>query len=926
MKNTSFVCFLAVLCMFPEISARERFAFTHVTVDEGLSNNHVEGICQDRLGRMWIATNDGINCYDGYELTIYKHDPDNIHTIQSNIVNSIYLDWNMDVWACTANGLARYDYEKGIFCRVPISDSVHSVEIIEQISKEYYLVSTREETYCYDRTSGKIWKYLLNGHDVGFYSIYVEGGDVVAGTVKGKELIALSYENEKLVQRHPSLKMPFNIASILRAESGKYWIGLAKGGLYLVDLKAGTMSKTCGFVPESLSVEALTYDDSGRLWIGTGDGLYVYDPNSTSVLKLQSDNSPLSLSHDAVKSLYRDRSGGIWIGTEYGGVNYWSGKNESFHALDYSDLISKNDRIVTAMCMDDDRSLWIGTRHGGLNHHYIIDGHTVTYDIDNIRSVLSTKDMVYVGTSITGWKILDKVTGKCRSFVFPSDVNDFLEMDDGRILIGSLSGLYVYDRKNGISDKLKVPEDGRGVRILCLHKDSKGVFWIGAKEGIRRFAFGKEREPEEVNGNLPSHIVQVQCLHESRDSLMWIGTADGLFSYRLSDGYVSYVTGVPGLHQITIKGIEEDQTGNLWISTDSGLTRYDPATGDNRTYYVGDGLQSNQFNAYSSHCSDMYGNLYFGGVGGITWFDPSALADNHDTYPPIITGLRLFNVDVKAGDRSEILSKDISLTDAIELQHDQNSITLSFACPDYASAGRNSFRYKMEGVDNEWIDARGRSVTYSNLTHGNYRFRLMSANSAGVWSEDEEVLSVRVRPVWYETILAKVLFILLAMSALLQGLYRVKKNFDRRNAERIDRIRKIHEEDIRRTRVALYVTDPYILKQGEVEFIESVLTNIDNNVSDSIFSVEALASLMNMTRANLHLKTKKITGMSPIELIRRIRVETASRFIREGRLSLLEVSERSGFNSSSYFSVTFKKVAGCTPSEYASKFSKRDDI
>ena len=920
MKISLTTYFMMLVCFLAGAVPSENHTFTHLTVDNGLSNNWVEDICQDKYGRMWFATNDGINCYNGYDHVIYKHDPDNDLTIQSNIINSIYLDRDMDLWACTANGLARFDYEKGIFCRIPISENVHSVEYVVQISENHYLVGTRTETYFYDKLSGDVRECLLDGRTISFHSIIVDDDDLIAGSVQDKELLSLTYEDGELRLKNPPVKMHFTISSILSAGNGRYWVGKGKGGMYLVDIKTGAVSKPGEFISDHSSVDALSYDASGRLWVGTADGLYVMETTSRSVLKLDCNSGPLSLSHDAVKSLYRDKSGGMWIGTEYGGVNYWSGKNSTFSSLDYSNSFSKRDRIVTAMCMDKDSSFWIGTRHGGLNHYSVSDGSINVYDIDNIRSVLSDDAVVYVGTRIAGWKILDKRSGRCTSFDIPSDVNDFLELDDGRILIGSLSGLYIYDPESGVPKKHRGPADGSYLRVLCLLKDSHDVIWVGAKEGVRRFSVSDAGSLEEIRTGQLSHIIQVQCLHESDSSCMWLGTADGLYCCRYPDGSAARVADVPGLNQIIIKGIEEDAKGNLWVSTDNGLTRYDPVTGDNRTYFVGDGLQSNQFNAYSSHCSDMYGNLYFGGVGGITWFDPLNVYDNHDTCPPVITGLKLFNVDVRVGDQTGILKKDISITDSIELRHDQSSITLSFACPDYASRGKNRFRYKMEGVDDDWVEADTRRVTYSNLDKGNYSFILAVSNSDGVWAEEKAVLHIKVHPVWYRTLLAELFFLLLALSFLAFLAYRLKKHLDTRNAEKIGQLEHRYEEDVRRVRVASYVTDPYLLKASDMEFLDSAINHIDANLVNPQFSVEALAVMMNMTRANLHLKVKNMTGISPVELIRKIRVEAACRMIRERKYTLTEIAEKTGFNSASYFTVTFKKVAGCTPGEYLTKF------
>ena len=213
-------------------------------------------------------------------------------------------------------------------------------------------------------------------------------------------------------------------------------------------------------------------------------------------------------------------------------------------------------------------------------------------------------------------------------------------------------------------------------------------------------------------------------------------------------------------------------------------------------------MPSNQFTSYSAHCSDKYGNLYFGTVGGITWFNPEMVADDDRTCPPLITGLRLFNVDVRPDDGTGLLSKHITLTDEIVLAHDQNSITISFTCPDYASEGKNAFKYRIEGVDDEWIEASSRSVTYSNLDKGNYCFELASANSDGVWDPRTRRLQIKVLPVWYQTIFAQLIFMLLLLLVGAYFLYRMKIHLDATNTEKMGIMEKRHEEDMRRARVS----------------------------------------------------------------------------------------------------------------------------
>ena len=232
----------------------------------------------------------------------------------------------------------------------------------------------------------------------------------------------------------------------------------------------------------------------------------------------------------------------------------------------------------------------------------------------------------------------------------------------------------------------------------------------------------------------------------------------------------------------------------------------------------------------------------------------------------------------------------------------------------------------MEGIDKDWIDADTRTVTYNNIDKGSYCFQLEASNSDGVWSPQRARLHIKVHPVWYRTVVAKVFGLLLLLLVVGWVLYRIGKYQEKQAAEKIGVLERKHEEDVRRARMAAYVVDPYLLKASDEVFVEKTLNYIGENLVNPQFSVEKLASLMGMTRANLHLKIKSFTGMSPVELIRKIRIETACRLIREGRYSMVEISERTGFNSTTYFATTFKKVVGSTPSEYAASVASDSKI
>lgn len=898
------------------LQAATGISFSRITVDKGLSNNYVGTICQDIRGNIWLGTNDGINLYNGYNVVVFKHIPGDESSLPSNIINYLYRDRQDRIWACTANGLAWFDTGIGAFRRVEI-EGTHSVEIIAQLADDIFLLCTRNNSYYYNSVSGELRPCLMDGKRIRFYAIDERNGYFLAGTME-KSVELLRFENGELRRKRSPIPTVKNTRRVLFADEQHCWVASTRGELMFIDLVTGEKTWADWMSRPEKYVSALQYDDRGRLWIGSDNKLLILDFTSRSSIVLESVASDQkSLSHQSIRSIFRDNSGGMWVGTEFGGVNYWSGRDERFSTLKLGSG-EFSDKVVTSLCMDADSSLWVGSHNDGLIHYYPESGKKERYDIGNIHSIYCAPDgkRVFVGSVVKGWSILDKTNGTIRRFPSPSDVNAILGAGNGNLWFGCLSGLYLYNDANCSYRRMSLPAPKGLSRILTLFQDFDGHLWIGAKESLREYEIGEDYSIREIPHPELDNLVQIQCIFETADSVMWIGCADGLFRFRPGAGLL-HISEPEALARTTIKGIEQDGEGMLWISTDNGLTRYNPATGEHRAYYYEDGLQSNQFSAFSSHCKDVFGKMYFGGIGGVTVFSPGEIEAESRTVAPEITGLQLFNRDVRPGDDSGILSEDISVAKKITLSHRQNSIVITFACPDFASEGRNRFLYKMEGFDRDWIQARNMEASYHFTKKGDYRFLLKAANKDGVWDSSVASLQIKVLPVWYKTRIAKLLFLLLLLTLIVAGEYRLYSKIEARNQEKLRKAESEYEEKMRRARILSYAVSPYILTRQNEEFLFGAIDFIEGNINNPQFSVEMLAERAGMTRMNLYRKLKTLTGLSPVELVKKIRIEKACSLIKESSYSIAEIGSMTGYNSPSYFNTAFKKELGCTPGEYA---------
>ena len=892
--------------------------FSHITVEDGLSNNTVNTICQDGDGRMWFGTHSGVSRFDGYEIAVYKYSPSDPHSVQSNFINYIYTDWNGDVWICSADGLSRYDSISGRIDRIEFA-GIRSVELVTQINDETYLIGTRNLSLLYNSRTEVAVEFTRDGKPFPIYSVYSDAGQFVFGA-SSKELVKCSFDpaGNPCSFSEPLKINGYSAISILPAGDDSFWVCTNGGGMFKADFSTYTIEPVYLASLPSLRIESASFDSHGCIWLVTKKGLCVYNPLTGTDHSVTRDIfDPSSLSSTVLRSVFKDSDGNLWFGSSYDGVSFLNANQSAFNTIRAhpgSDGLS--DAVVKSLCVDMDNSIWIGTRSGGLDHfNPLTEEVDVIPDVPHPLCLYCPSDRpgkVYAGTYHDGIFEIDKVSGRATRITGFRDINDMAPASDGCFWVASLAGLYLCNPDEHKLKKIRLGDDL--MRVIDLMVDRQGRLWVGSKERLFVYAQKSGNKLSEVTEPTLKNIIRPQCMYESSDGAVWIGTADGLKCFR--NGILSDAFAKDGVINQSIQSIETDERGWMWIGTYTGLLRYRPETGDLSVYYASDGLQSSAYIVHASGRSSD-GTLYFGGPRGVSYFNPETVQDNFTTHKPIITGLSVHNMPVVPGDGSKILDNDISHTSKIVLKHRQDAFTLSFSCPNYSSEGHDTFYYKLDGFDHDWILSRNREATYTNLSKGNYTFRVKVLNRNNVPAEDEAALSIRVKPAWYASTLMELLFLLVAVSATLYGISTLLKRRDMKNREEMEGMRQRYEEKLINAKLSAYYPSGARLSAEEEKFLSSVIRNIESNVQNNAYSIEALASDMCMSRSNLHLKLKSITGSSPIELMMRIRIEKACELIREGNHSISEVAERTGFSSPSYFSTCFKKATGKSPSEYA---------
>ncbi len=914
-------CISLFLAMATALFAGEH-RFNSLTVENGLSNNTVSAIRQDALGRIWMATRGGVNRFDGNDVKWYQHSPDDEHTIQSNFVNTVFADKEGNIWACSADGLSRYNQTLDRFERME-TEGIQSIEGMVQLSDTHFLLATRDHSVIFDSESGKTTQALLGGKDIVVYGNAEFNGVILLGTSKRSIEFVTYSPSDGLVSIRDRIKLPARATAMHNSRNGRVWVGLNEGQLFLYEGNGMMFEIKVPDLP-SIRIEALEEDPDGKLWIGTKLGVYIYSPVDGSTEMLTSDNFDAhSISSNAVRSIIRDSRGNMWVGSTYGGISCRPLRKSAFRTIDSHTLPQGlSGDIVRSVAVDADGNVWAGTRYNGINCCNLSDGHIISAKgMDQVLSIYfpqKEKNLAYAGTYTSGIIEVDKTSGKQRQISPKIDVNDMIAANGGKVWVASLGGLYLFDPSDG--SLTSVYGKDPMVRAMDLMKDSQGRLWIGAKECIKVFSVAKNNSIKDETPSELKDIVRVQNMYEAPDGTIWICTSDGLMSYK--ESVLERVPESSGLRSVPVDGVISDEDGLLWVITDNGLCRYNPQKKEGRFYYTEDGLPGNQYSS-GSICKDDKGMVYVGSTRGLSYFNTKEVTDNDRAVDPFISEIWINNRQVRPEDGTRVLSQDITLTRSIVLSHKQNAILLRFACPDYASWGQVHYKYTLQGFDHGWKTAEGRDATYTNLPAGYYTFKVKCSNSDGVWAEGEDTLRIRVKPAWYRTLVAELIFILLALIALAYAVFYVIHAARLRNEAKMADLQRQYEVNIRQARLRSYVKEGTHLNAQAETFLSTVLKHIEENISNADYSVEALASAMCMSRSNLHIKVKEITGLSPIELIKKMRIEKACELIRKGDIPLKEVASRSGFASLSYFSVAFKKAMEMTPGEYAYKSGRK---
>ena len=807
-----------------------------------MSQNTVLALTQDHNGKIWVGTIDGVNWYDGYRFVpLYKNLNDST-SLSNNHVYSLCTDAEGTVWVGTLTGLSRYNIVGNNFTNYYLPDKlpVQILSIGDLSDKNQLLLGTSSGLVVFDKKTGYMNRHPLLREST-IYSICKMNNEVLLGTSSG--IYYYHPHDNSIVQLIPELEKEV-ISSILYDPRKRIcWLGSLTSGVYCVDEKFQIKKHYHYKSPEQLpenTVRTLGQDDKGNIWIGTINALFILEPETEKIKKYAfSHEDKTSLGHNSVRSILKDHQGGMWVGTFHGGLNYYHPMAPAFETLTYSAYKNSISDNTISCIVEDNRTgnLWIGTNDGGLNEYDRKNKHFSVYranrhnphalQSDNIKCVLPDMDGVYVGSHGGGLSYLSTRTKQIENYTFPKAVSfsnscySLLDGQDGTLWVGSIIGLYSFDKKNKQLSPhpltKKYPQLS-SILISMLYRDSKDRVWIGTEESLFVYANGKLEEWKDRTSATPA-LIQAFSIQEDSNRQIWIGSSAGL--YKSPDGSTEHQTRYStsnGLPNNFIYGILEDGRGRLWITTNRGLSCFDPSEQTFLNYTVQDGLSHSQFNTYGA-CKTQDGIFYLGSLEGITYFNPYEFVDNPFSPNAIITGAAIQNqavAKIKDGKSKYFQSNNGRLL-GMSFPSNKKLFSVHFSVINYLSGKRNLFAYKLEGFDDDWIYSgqalsSTRGVTYSNLPPGKYTFMVKACNNNGRWSVTPTEFFVHITPMWYQTWWAKTLYVLLILGGLTFIVYFFIARAKMKMQVQIEHMERNKIEEISQEKVRFYINMSHELR------------------------------------------------------------------------------------------------------------------
>lgn len=887
-----------VFCCHVSLFSQSQITFRQLSVKEGLSQNSAISIAQDSTGYLWIATQDGLNKYDGRQFVNYPYTFIDVTKPDYSRLGKVYCDRQGGLWIIPSDKIPRKLNPKNQNFE-PVSQ-IDDASVVYQDKAMNLWIGTYTKGLYVMKPEASRPEQVLPASQVGgtVYNIAQNSDDTIVLATDG-QLLEYLPKTQKTKRIRPETNhdesIEANFSDITFDNKGRQWIGTFGDGLYFSEKNDDGFYRISELpftdpLPSNLNILDLHVDSKARLWVATyGRGLYLIDFDKNKIAHFSAEkNNPKALHYNDILCIYEDYSGTMWFGTDGAGASYYDEYLEKFNSLtNYETPENINIDVVRAIAVDKKETVWIGTSGKGLTRYepatnswmiYMMEpGNPNTISSDRVMSLFVDDDNdLWIGTQGGGLDIR-RADGRFEHHFATSEnplsantIWCIYEDDVGRVWLGTREqGLIEFDKEKGEIRKYRYGPDGKNNlpsnNIRAITSDEKGNLWIGTEaDGITYFDIEKGRfttYKQQVKGNSMSND-QIKSLYHGPNGRLWIGTnGGGLNAFDIKNGKFYTYTVEKGLANNVVYSILPDENGGLWLSSNKGITKFVPGVTfeaapeiTNYTNYAG---LATEFNTGASY-KDAAGNLYFGGLDGFYWFKPSEIKKNILLPKTTLTGFSVFDESRR-------------LIEGLELAHNQNTISFTFSSLQFSLPEKNRYQYKLVNYDDAWVETGNNNFArYTQLPAGDYEFKVKSSNYDGVWNETPVTYKFSIAPPWYATPYAKFMYILLilatilAVYAYLKWRWRMQLDLKLKEKETL-RLKKLNDLKSKLyTDISHEFRTPLTLISGPVDakLAEGGLSDVDfsnfsmikRNANRLIGLVDQLLHLAKLEKGKLKLK------------------------------------------------------------------------
>ncbi|MGB0882710.1 MAG: adenylate/guanylate cyclase domain-containing protein [Vicingaceae bacterium] len=797
---------LFVLLSITASAQQTSIKFSHISQKEGLSQSVILAIQQSKNGLLWFGTQDGLNSYNGFEFNVYSHNLLDSTSISHNYIHTVLEGNDSIIWVGTENGLNRFNIKTQEFINLfsPKTSNKRKVNVwsLTKDSIGNLWVGTDRALYKLAKNTTKPVKVNLSlstqNNRINIRKLlFTKKHQLLIGT-EGNGLLLYNTQTEQTSQyyRENSMLKSDVVWDLNEDSRGNVSIATNKGvNFFSTRTRVVSNNSVLDGVIGDEVVKTIYEDKSGIIWIGTeSKGLYKLKSLSNIDHYEYDANRTTSLSSNSINIIYEDAFGIIWIGTQSGLNKFDKGKQYFKHHQHWSNQPKTiNSNTVWSIFQNNNGNVWVGTDKG-VN---IFDSNTGSVNVLIPEFSFTNKQKnkgvytihkgrngsIYLGTDGGVFKVLEnKLIHIDANGMNQNRTYGILQDNKNRLWFATKDGLVLANQENK-TFKTFTTQDGLPSEVVrVVFQDFNGNIWVGTDgEGLCKvvdkngeITFAVYRNNQDQLGTISNNTIL--SIYQDNKDFLWIGTfGGGLNKLDLKTEKFSFFSEEDGLANNVVYGILGDGKGNLWMSTNKGVSSFNIRAKKFRNFDESDGLQSNEFNT-GAYYIDESGKMYFGGVNGYNSFYPEDISINKIKAKPIITKFYLFNKPVAVGE-GNVLKKHISELDELVLEYKQNVISFEFAAIHYSYPLKNEHQYMLENFDEDWVKVgNNRRANYTNLDPGEYTFKVKVANSDGVWSDEVAQIKVVVTPPFWRTIWFIIIVYILLPLLMVYGIIRYRIN------------------------------------------------------------------------------------------------------------------------------------------------------